>query len=74
MVLERSFHLSPNRDVLHWIAKQIADYTHVASIRQLYQHSQIGSVLLQSCMRWVPNALPTKNLSAWFDLRPIQIE
>ena len=74
MMLENAFNLRPDNDILHRISEEVAYHTYLARLGKLHKHSEVCSVLFQGCVRWMPNAFPTKNSPPWFDLCPCRIK
>ncbi len=74
MMLEHPFDMRSDRDVLHRVTQQIADHPHAASMRNLHEHGEIRTVLLQDRVRRMPDPLPTEDPSTRIDLCPFGIE
>jgi len=60
MMFEYPLDIGSNRNRLHGIAKQIADHANIACMRQFDDHGKVGAMLLERCMRGMPDALQLK--------------
>jgi hypothetical protein len=74
MMFEYPFDIGSNRNRLHGIAKQIADHANIACMRQFDDHGKVSAMLLERCMRGMPDALPVEDATAGRDLYPIWIK
>ena len=74
MMFEYALDIGPDRDGLHRTAKEIAYHSHVSGIRQFHEDCEIRSVLTQSIVRGVPDALPAEDAATRLDLDPFKVK
>ena len=72
--LEHGLDRRVDLDRLRRIAKKVTDHPHVAGVRQLDQHDDVGAVPAQGGMDGMPRPLPRIDLAARLDRRPFQVE
>lgn len=74
MVFEHAVDIRSDRDCLHRIAQQVTYHPHAPGMRYLYEHGEIRTMLPERRMGGMPDALPTEDPTARFDLGPMRIK
>jgi hypothetical protein len=74
MMFKYAFDLRADRDILHWIAEQVANHAYSASVRDFYKYSEVGTRSAKRRVRGMPDPLPAEDPAKGFDLSPLRIK
>jgi hypothetical protein len=74
MMFEHARDGGSNCNRLHRVVLKIADHADIPGMRQFNQHREIWPPLPKRRMRGMPDALPTEDKTARFDVGPCEIK